>query len=163
HRPALIWALPFLLSAVFSLAALLARAWSWPLALLVFAYTAAPTACAAIQGPGSVKRPSALDFATILLLWLPLEFGAGASVVPGPARGYLHSIGYSIAILLGLVLFLGFRSVPDLKYNLPRSPRDIWLSLAAFAAVAPVLIVIGIAIGFIPPPHLPAKNASAMA
>ena len=32
----------------------------------------------------------------------------------------------------------------------------------AFAAVAPVLIVVGIAIGFIPPPHFPAKGAGPM-
>jgi uncharacterized protein len=41
--------------------------------------------------------------------------------------------------------------------------RDGGLPLLAFAAVAPVLVVLGIAIGFIPPPHLPAKGAGAMA
>jgi membrane protease YdiL (CAAX protease family) len=162
-RPALIWAVPLLLTAIFSGAAWLANAWSWPLSLLVLAYTAAPVGCAAAGGPGPAKRPSALDFLAILLLWLPLEFAAGAGLVPVPARGYLHNVAYGIAILLGLLLFLGFRGFPDLRYSLPRKPRDAWLPLIGFAAVAPVLIVLGIAIGFIPPPHLPTKGAGAMA
>jgi len=162
-RPALIWAVPWLLTAIFCGAALVANAWSWQLTLLVLAYTAAPAACAAVAGPGPAKRPSGLDFLAILLLWLPLEFAAGASLVPVSARGFLHSVAYGIAILLGLLLFLGFRGFPGLKYNLPRNLRDGWLPLLGFAAVAPILILVGIALGFIPPPHLPAKGPGAMA
>jgi uncharacterized protein len=162
-RPALVWALPWLLTAIFSGAALLVNAWNWPLFLLVLAYTAGPVACAAVAGSGPAKRPSGLDFVAVLLLWLPLEFAAGARLVPLPARGFLHSVAYGIAILLGLLLFLGFRGFPGLKYNLPGNSRDAWLPLLGFTAVAPVLILLGIAIGFIPPPHLPAKGAGAMA
>jgi membrane protease YdiL (CAAX protease family) len=50
-----------------------------------------------------------------------------------------------------------------LKFNLPRNVRDLWLPLAGFAMVAPVLAVVGIAIGFIPPPHLPVRSAGHMA
>ena len=163
HSPALIWAVPPLLAGIFSTAALAAHAWNWPLSLLILAYTLVPVACAAAQGAGFAKRPTLLDFAAILLLWLPLEFGAGAGLVPLRARGYLHSIAYGVAILLGLVLFVGFRWFPDLKYNLPRSRRDLWLPLAGFVVVAPVLIILGRAIGFIPPPHLPIRTAGAMA
>ena len=162
-RPGLVWALPWLLAGIFSGAALLVNAWSWPLSLLLLAYTAGPVLCAAVAGSGPAKLPSGLDFVAILLLWLPLEFAAGASLVPAPARGFLHSVAYGIAILLGLLLFLGFRGFPGLKYNLPRNLRDAWLPLLGFAAVAPVLILLGIAIGFIPPPHMPAKGAGAMA
>lgn len=162
-RPAVIWAVPFVLTAIFNGAAWLAHAENWPLSLAVLAYTAAPVACAAAAGAGPAKRPTGLDFVAILLLWLPLEFGAGASLVPVPARGYLHTVAYGIAIVLGLVLFLSFRGFPDFKYNLPQSARDVWLPLAGFAAVAPVLILLGIAIGFIPPPHFPAKSVGAMA
>jgi CAAX protease family protein len=162
HRPSLIWALPVVLTAVFSGAAVLARAWSLPLCVVVLAYTAAPVACAAWQGAGLVKRPTALDFVTILLLWLPLESGAGGALVPAPVRGYLHSVAYGIAILLGLVLFGGFRSFPDLKVNLPLKRADWWLPVVGFAASAPVLMVAGIALGFIPWPHLPGKSAGAM-
>jgi hypothetical protein len=71
-------------------------------------------------------------------------------------------VAYGIAILLGLLLFLGFRSFPDLKYNLPQTRSDWWLPLAGFAAVAPVLILVGVAIGFIPAPHWPVKSGGAM-
>ena len=66
---------------------------------------------------------------TVLLLWLPLEFSAGANLIPRPAQGFLHSVAYGIAILLALVLFWVFRSVPGLKFNLPRDARDYWLPL----------------------------------
>lgn len=163
NRPAFVWALPCLLAGIFSGAALLVHAWSWPLSLLLLAYTSGPVVCAAVAGSGPAKLPSGLDFVAILLLWLPLEFAAGASLVPVPARGFLHSVAYGIAILLGLLLFLGFRGFPGLKYNLPRDLRDAWLPLLGFAAVAPVLILLGMAIGFIPPPHLPVKGAGAIA
>jgi uncharacterized protein len=162
-RPGLIFAFPPLLTGIFSAAALAAHAWNLRLSLLILVYTLLPVGCAAAQGAGFGKRPTWLDFTAILLLWLPLEFGAGAGLVPLRARGYLHSIAYGVAILLGLVLFTAFRWFPDLKYNLPRRPGDLWLPLAGFAAVAPVLIILGIAIGFIPPPHLPIKTAGAMA
>ncbi|HLI83396.1 MAG TPA: CPBP family intramembrane glutamic endopeptidase [Bryobacteraceae bacterium] len=163
RRPWLIWAVPPLLTAVFSAAALVANAWNGPLTLLIFGYTLLPAACMAAQGPGFAKRPAWLDFVAILLLWLPLEFGAGSGLVRPAARGYLHSTAYGVAILLGLVLFTGFRWFPDLKYNLPRSRRDLWLPPAGFALVAPVLIGLGVTIGFIPSPHLPVKTAEAMA
>ena len=53
--------------------------------------------------------------------------------------------------------------LPGLKYNLPKGRRDLWLPLAGFALLAPVLILIGIPIGFLPPPHLPTRSAGAMA
>jgi len=162
RKPATIWALPFLLAAIFAGASVLPGAFSLPLTLMVLAYTAAPVACAYAQGAGFVERPSALDFLTIALLWLPIEFGAGQTLVPRPAQGFLHSVAYGIAILLGLALFLGFRTFPGMKYNLPRRAKDLWLPLAGFALVAPVLAVVGIAIGFIPWPHLPVKTAGQM-
>jgi len=163
RRAAWIWLAPPLLSAAFSGAALMAGAFTARLALLVLAYTALPVLCAYIEGPGPPARPAALDFAAILLLWLPIEFAAGARLVPRPAQGFLHSVAYAIAIVLGLMLFLAFRGFPGLKFNLPRRARDLWLPLAGFAAVAPVLAVVGIAIGFIPPPHLPPQTAGRMA
>lgn len=163
RRPRLIWGAPVVLTAFFGGAAALAQAWSMTLCLVVLAYTIAPVACAAWQGAGAVKRPSVLDSAIILLLWLPLEFGAGGALVPVAARGYLHSVGYGIAILLGLVLFSGYRAFPDLKFNAPRKAADWWLPAAGFAVSAPVLMAVGVALGFIPGPHLPAKNAGAMA
>jgi membrane protease YdiL (CAAX protease family) len=162
-RAAWIWAAPPLLTAAFSGASLMAGAFSVRLTVEVLAYTSVPVLCAFFQGPGPPARPTAIDFVTILLLWLPLEFSAGAALVPRPAQGFLHSVAYGIAIVLGLVLFLGFRSFPGMKFNLPRRARDFWLPLAGFAMVAPVLAVVGIALGFIPPPHLPVMTAGRMA
>jgi membrane protease YdiL (CAAX protease family) len=162
RRPAWILAAPPLFTAAFTIAAALAGVSSLPLALLLLAYTSAPVLCAYAQGAGDVARPSALDFLTILLLWLPLEFSAGASLIPRPAQGFLHAVAYGIAILLGLILFVGFRSMPGLKYNLPRHARDYWLPLAGFAMAAPSLAVVGIALGFIPFPHAPSQSAGRM-
>jgi membrane protease YdiL (CAAX protease family) len=163
RRPAWIWAAPPLLTTAFAGAALLAGAFSAPLMLLVLTYTAAPVCCAFLQGPGPAPRPTALDFLAILLLWLPIEFNAAAKFVPLAARGFLHGVAYGIAMVLGLTLFAGFRSFPGLKLNLPRWNRDLWLPLAGFAMVAPVLAIVGMALGFIPPPHLPVQTAGRMA
>ena len=163
RRPALIFAAPLVFTAIFSGAAELVHVRSLSLTLMLLAYTAAPTICAYLQGPGPTARPSALDFLIILILWLPLEFAAGARLIPRAAQGFLHSVAYGIAILLALVLFLGFRSMPGMKFNLPNHARDYWLPIAAFAITAPVLAIIGVAIGFIPPPHVPVQSASRMA
>jgi uncharacterized protein len=144
RHPGSVWAFPFLLTGVFAVAAWVAGALSLPLIAMVLAYTLAPVACVVLAGA---------DFLAILLLWLPLEFAAGAHLVPRPAQGFLHSVGYGVAILLGLVLFLGYRALPGMKYNVPRDRRDWVLPLVGFAMVAPILIVVGVAIGFIPPPH----------
>jgi membrane protease YdiL (CAAX protease family) len=152
----LIFALPAVLTAIFAGASVLAQCFSLELTVAVAAYTYAPVACA-------VLLPPAYDLAVVLLIWLPIEFAAGASLVPRPAQGFLHSVAYGVAILLGLVLFLGFRGLDGMKYNLPRRRADLWLPLAAFAVTAPVLVLVGIPIGFIPPPHLPAQSAGRMA
>jgi membrane protease YdiL (CAAX protease family) len=156
ENPKLVWAAPFALTGVFAAASLLPHAFSVPLTLAVLAYTCAPVACA-------VLLPPSFDLLTILLLWLPIELAAGAPLVPKPAQGFLHSVAYGVAILLGLVLFLGVRGLEGMKYNLPRRCRDLWLPLAAFAVTAPVLVLVGMPIGFIPPPHLPVQSAGKMA
>jgi membrane protease YdiL (CAAX protease family) len=162
-----IWIAPPLLTVVFAGAAAAVGVQSLALIAMVLLYTLAPVACvawAAHRDAGRLGRaPHALDFLAILLLWLPIEFGAGQTFIPRPAQGFLHSVAYGIAILLGLALFLGFRGFPGLKYNLPRSARDLWLPLAGFALLAPVLIAVGIPIGFLPLPHLSAASAGRMA
>jgi membrane protease YdiL (CAAX protease family) len=162
RKPASILAAPLLFTAIFFGAAALVHVRSLPLTFMVLAYTAAPVICAYAQGPGPIARPSVLDFVTILLLWLPLEFAAGASLIPRPAQGFLHTVAYGIAILLALILFLGFRSLPGLKFNLPRRTRDYWLPIAAFLITAPVLALAGVIVAFIPHPHAPTQSAARM-
>lgn len=156
RHPALVFAAPVLLTLYFAAASASVGVFSPALALLVLIYALAPTALLYLQG-------SRADFLAILLLWLPMEFGAGAALIPPARRGFLHSVAYGIAILLGLTLFLCFRRIGGMKYNGPRSWQDLWRPLAAFVIVAPVLIGVGIAIGFIPPPHLPAQSGGKMA
>jgi membrane protease YdiL (CAAX protease family) len=156
RHPALIWAAPPLLTGVFAAASAMASAFSIPLTLIVLAYTCAPVLCRYTMGGRA-------DFLAVLLLWLPIEFAAGAAFVPRAARGFLHSVAYGIAIVLGLTLFLCYRPIAGMKFNLPHRWRDLWLPLAGFALAAPVLATVGIAIGFIPPPHLPVQPAGKMA
>jgi membrane protease YdiL (CAAX protease family) len=163
RRPVLLFAVPILLTAIFCAASALAGVSSVRLALLVLAYTAAPVLCAFWQGTGPMVRPTLLDFLTILLLWLPLEFSAGASLIPRHTQGFLHSVAYGIAILLALILFAGFRTLPGMKYNLPHKPADYWLPLAGFAIVGPILALAGGALGFLPPIHAPTQPAGRMA
>jgi len=160
RRPALIWIAPPLLTAVFVAASAVvpgaASSLSLAQAIVVLIYTAAPVLCRyTMSGKG--------DFLAVLLLWLPIEFAAGFAFVPRTSYGFLHSVIYGIAIVLGLTLFLGYRPIGGMKFNLPRSPRDLWLPLVGFAMVAPVLAVVGVAIGFIPPPHWPVQPAGKMA
>ncbi len=155
RRPALVFLAPPILTAIFLLASLSTGTWNGELILIVFAYTLAPTVCARTCGDRArTSAPARSDFAAILLLRMPLEFPAGAAqLIAKHAQGFLHSVAYGVAILLGLILFLGFRAFPGMKYNPPRGRRDLTLTLVAYAVTAPVLMVVGIWMGFIPPPH----------
>src|ERR1700709_1041614 len=99
RRPAFIWALPVLFTTFFAAAMLVVDAFSLPLLLMMLAYTLAPISCTFFQGPADAPNPTGLDFLAILLLWLPIEFASGASLVPRAAQGFLHSVAYGIAIL----------------------------------------------------------------
>jgi uncharacterized protein len=145
RRRTLVWLLPPLLTGYFLAASLLVGPANWALIAIVLAYTTAPVACA---------YWGASDFLTVALLWLPLEFPAPAArLIAKHAQGFLHSVAYGVAILLGVVLFACFRRAAGMKYNLPRGWRDLRLPLVGFALTAPLLAVVGIAIGFIPMPH----------
>jgi uncharacterized protein len=154
-QPRLLFAVPVALTLLFSGLAAASHAFSFSLALLVLVYCCAPVLVAFLQGPAIVKHPTWLDCAAILLLWLPLEFSAGAHLVPKPAQGFLHSVAYGMAILLALVLFLGFRALPGMRYNLPRA-RDLAYGVAGFLLTAPILIAVGRLVQFIPAMHPPA-------
>jgi len=163
RRPACIWLAPPILTAAFAGASALVHAFSFPLTVAVLAYTCAPVLCGFLAGAGPAERPAGLDFAAILLLWFPIEFNAAESLVPRAAQGFLHTVAYGMAIVAGLTIFLCYRAFPGMKYNLPRARRDFWLPLAGFACLAPALAVLGMAIGFLPPPHLPMQHGGRMA
>src|SRR5215471_7640443 len=147
RRSAFVWLLPPLLTGYFFLASFWAGSVHWALVAIVLAYTTAPVACA---------WWGASDFLIVALLWLPLEFPAPvARLIAKHEQGFLHSVAYGVAILLGVVLFACFRRAAGMKYNFPRGWSDLRLPLMAFALTAPVLAIVGIAIGFIPMPHTP--------
>ena len=144
---------PAILSAFFCAAAARQHALSVPLAVAVSAFVFAPTVVVMIGVPK--PQGSWLDLAAILLLWLPLELGAGASLIPRAAQGTLHATIYGVAILLGLALFLLYRQMPGMRYNLPRRAGDFRNALLGWAVCAVVLIPLGLAIGFMQGPHAP--------
>jgi membrane protease YdiL (CAAX protease family) len=154
RRPSLILAAPVALTTVFATAAWNADAGSWRLTLLALAYTLAPTLMVLWPRatPGVARWA---DMAGILLLWLPIEFAAGESLVPKPAQGYLHTVAYGMAIVLALWLFLICRGLKGVKYNLPRSAKDLFNPLAGFLVLAPVLAILGLLTGFLPAMHAP--------
>jgi membrane protease YdiL (CAAX protease family) len=155
RRPWLVWAMPFALTAYFLAASTAAAQVSWELILIVLAYTSAPVACAWFRAP---------DFLTIACLWLPLEFPAAAGrLIAKHAQGFLHSVAYGNAILLGVILFACFRGISGMKINWPRDFSDLRRALIGFALTAPVLATIGIPIGFIPMPHWSTASAGRMA
>jgi uncharacterized protein len=160
-HPAWLFAAPAVLTLLFAGLAWATDAFSVPLVLLVLVYTFAPALAAFFQGPGGTSARSGwIDFTIVLMLWLPLEFSAGQHLIPKRAQGFLHSVAYGIAILLALTIFLGFRSLPGMKFNLP-SLRDLAYGVAAFLACAPILIAAGRLLGFIPPYHAPAHPSAA--
>jgi membrane protease YdiL (CAAX protease family) len=150
RRPALLFAIPATLSAIFLANAAQLGAFSVPSTCLILAYTFLPAICAYLTWP---------DFLIIALLWFPLEFSAGRQWVPKQAQAPLHLAAYGVSILLGLSIFLLFRRLAGMKYNLPRSGRDLRNLLIGFVACTPVLIALGRAIGFLPPFHLPVNGS----
>jgi membrane protease YdiL (CAAX protease family) len=154
QRRTVVWLLPPLLTGYFFLASLWVGPVHWTLIAIVLAYTTVPVACA---------YWGASDFLIVALLWLPLEFPApAAQLIAKHAQGFLHSVAYGVAILLGVMLFVCFRGAPGMKYNLPRGWRDLRVPLLAFSLTAPVLAAVGIVIGFIPMPHIPTAGAERM-
>jgi membrane protease YdiL (CAAX protease family) len=157
----MLFVLPVPLAAGFCLIAWRLNALNWPLMLLIAAYTCVPTVCVFIQGMDA-GAATWLDLVVILTLWLPIELGAGGRWIPRHAQGLLHTAAYGMALTLALVLFLGFRGMKGMKYNLPNRAMDLLDPLIAFVAVAPILIALGLALSFIPwfhiPPHLSASK-----
>jgi membrane protease YdiL (CAAX protease family) len=159
-RPGPIFALPALLTAAFCFVAWRLDALNFPLVLLIVAYTLVPTVCIFVQG-ADAGAATWLDVAVILMLWLPVELNLGARWIPRPAQGLLHTVAYGTALTLALVLFLGFRGMKGMKYNLPTRVMDFVDPLIAYLAIAPVLIALGLALGFLPWWHAPGNLSAA--
>lgn len=159
-RRSLLFAVPAMLSAAFCLVAWRLGAWTWPVTLLILAYTLIPTICIFVQGMDA-GAATWLDLAVILLLWLPIELNAGARLIPRHAQGLLHTVAYGVALTLALVLFLSYRGLRGMKFNLPTRLMDFVDPVIAYILVAPILIALGLALSFLPWWHIPG-NLSAV-
>jgi membrane protease YdiL (CAAX protease family) len=155
-KPALIFLAPLLLSTIFCATATVCNCLTWSLALPVLVYTFAPAACVYAQiALGSASTASWLDLAAILILWLPLEFSAGAALVPRPVQPVLHATAYGVAVTLGVLLFLLARRWDGMRYTLPRTFLDLRNILLGYIASALLLIPLGLWVGFLAHPHSP--------
>jgi len=155
-KPALIFLAPALLTVVFCATANSYSCLTWRLAFLVLVYSFLPAVCVYAQiALHKTRTASWLDLAAILMLWLPLEFSAGASLVPRSAQGVLHATAYGVAVTLGVVLFLLARRWDGMRYMLPRSLLDFRNILLGYFASALLLIPFGLWIGFLAHPHSP--------
>jgi membrane protease YdiL (CAAX protease family) len=160
-RPVLLFLAPAILSGLFCGVAAALGALTLPLTALILAYGFVPTACAWLIRDR--PAPAWADFGIILLLWLPLELSVGGPFVPRPLQGLLHLAAYGVSITLGLTLFLLFRRLDGMKYQFPGTRRDFVKPdfvnpLIGFAALAPVLMALGRALGFLVPMHMPAHR-----
>ncbi|MBI2681425.1 MAG: CPBP family intramembrane metalloprotease [Candidatus Solibacter usitatus] len=151
-QPRLVFIVPVSLAAFFCAVVAYFGALSLPLVLLILAYTFLPTICAFVQGPQQ-GAASWLDFAIMLMLWLPVELNFGRPWIPREIQGLAHTAVYGIGLLLALILLGAFRGLRGMKYNLPTHGRDALYVLAAFVAAAVVLIPLGLALGFLAPVH----------
>ncbi len=148
-----VWTIPAALTALFAGVLWGTGALQPRFLLLVALYTAGPTALVSTGAPGE-ERPRWPDFAAILLLWLPIEFAVGKELLPQRAWPAANLTARGVSILLALSLFLLYRRLKGMKYNLPRSSRDFANAAAGFVFVAPVLIALGLYLGFMGPFHV---------
>ena len=144
RRPVAVFAVPFALTALFACVLALSGGWSTAFVLLVAAYAFLPTALVCARKPW-------LDFAAILMLWLPIEFAAGRQLIPRAVWGLANIAARGTAITLALALFLLFRNLPGVKYNLPRKWTDLLYPAIGFVALTPVLAALGQWLGYMGP------------
>lgn len=153
-RPAKIFLVPLSLAALFAGVLLIERALTRAFVVLLLAWLLAPTILV-YAGHAAGRRLSGRDLAAVLLLWLPVEFAVGKSLVPAHAHGIANELAQGSALGMGLLVFVVFRNWPDHKYNLPRRWRDVRYALVAFGVLALPLALLGRAVGFLGAFRLP--------
>jgi membrane protease YdiL (CAAX protease family) len=158
-NPTFVFLAPALLAAVFCATASRYGCLGWRLALLILVYTFAPTLFVYIQiWPSQASTRSWLDFAVILMLWLPLELSVGADLIPQKVQGVLHATAYGIAVTLGVILFLFARHWAGMRYNLPQRFSDLRNAIVGFVVSCLLLIPLGRWVGFLAHPHSPGMS-----
>ena len=118
----------------------------WKSALLGATYVLAPTLMLATSKPSD--RSSLLDYAGVLLIWLPVEFRWMYSLFPYPPP-LTHTLTILLAVNTGLAAFIFTRRLPGIGYAIEWRrgfARAVGVNLVLFMVIA---IPLGEAIGFI--------------
>jgi uncharacterized protein len=118
----------------------------WRTGMIGAAYVLAPTLLLAMKRSGG--RDSLLDYAAVLLVWLPVEFRWMYQLFPYPPP-LTHTLTILLAVNAGLAAFLFTREFPGIGYAIEWRrgfASAIGVNLLLFAVIA---IPLGEAIGFI--------------
>jgi membrane protease YdiL (CAAX protease family) len=120
---------------------------AWPSFAKIVGFVAVPTALLWLARERAA--PGVADFAAVLCLWLPFDLGWLKSIWTWPAGGGAYLLNTMLAINLALLLFVGFRQVDDVRFNVRLTRRDLGIGAAAFVAFAATAIPFGLATGFL--------------
>jgi membrane protease YdiL (CAAX protease family) len=145
RRPHAIWAVPAMLWLLFASVLTAAHAASGAFLLLAAIYVLLPVTLVWRGRSGC----SWWELAAILALWLPVEFAAGRDLLPRAAWSVANLTARGVSVTLALALFLLFAGGKGFKYNLPRAWTDAAYPALAFAAAAPVLMALGLWLGYL--------------
>ena len=95
-------------------------------------------------------RGTWLDAATILWIWLPLEFGIIRRVLaPVAGTNFQYPFAQGLAINMGIIAFAAWRRFPGIGYRYEIDRKKISTALSAFLLFAAIGIPLGFAIHFI--------------
>jgi membrane protease YdiL (CAAX protease family) len=120
---------------------------SWPHAGLALLYALAPAALL-LSASGRAKGRWQ-DYAAVLCIWLPAELHILQTAFPFPARGLSHPLWAAYAISVGLIAFLLVRRLDGVGYRVAWGRGWAAAVLGNLAWFLPVVIVLGLRIGFI--------------
>ena len=119
----------------------------WQMGLAGAAYISAPTLLL-LAAKRASARAGLLDYAAVLIVWLPVEFRWMYKLFPYPPP-LTHTLTILLAVNAGLAAFVFTREFPGIGYAVEWQLgfwSAIWVNLALFTVVA---IPLGEAIGFI--------------
>lgn len=95
------------------------------------------------------KKPGWVDFMVILMLWLPLEYGASNGFLKNYFGELAHVLPWGTGVIMALFIFLVFRCLDGMKLVLPHSNEDIFRPVVGFVVSAIVLIPLGLTTDFL--------------
>ena len=118
----------------------------WGMGLAGAAYVLVPTLLLAMRRTGD--RAGLLEYAAVLLVWLPVEFRWMYRLFPYPPP-LTHTLTILLAVNAGLAAFVFTREFPGIGYAVELR-RGFWSAIRVnFALFTVIAIPLGEAIGFI--------------